>query len=472
MTRAPGPSGLDMVKVLMGRRGNPVAMLRDLRERYGDVVRIPVGATPYFILSGVEGAKHVLVDNARNYSKGPAYALLASFLGEGIITADGDHWRRHRRMVQPVLQRDRMPLFVNVMAQEADSLAARFAKHAERGATVDIFPDMLDVALRIIARAMLGGAVLGRENDVHHALTFILTHFERVSVSGARLLELLPGGKRLRGLRRVLLDLPTRRNREFREAIRVLDDLIYGVIAERRRGAGASAERGDLVSLLLHARDESGVALSDQEVRDEVMTMFLAGHETVATGLAWACHLLSRHPQVADAVAAEGDTVLGARAPTADDLPALSLAERVFEEAMRLHPPVWRISRLSLAPDSIGGFDIPEGSIAVVAPVLIHRDRTLWERPDEFDPARFEKTASAGRSRLAFMPFGAGQRMCIGASFAMAEAQIVLTAVCRAVRLTATLAGDPPYEPSITLRPRGGVPLTLSPRTTRARRPA
>jgi len=466
MTRAPGPGGLDMIRVLMGRRGNPVGMLRDLRERYGDVVRIPVGATPYFILSGIEGARHVLVDNARNYTKGPAYQLLAAFLGEGLVTADGDHWKRHRRMVQPALQRDRMPHFVSVMSQEANAVAALLSQAAARGATVDFFAEMLDVALRIIARAMLGGAVLGREQDVHHALTFILTHLERVSVSGARVLELLPGGRRLRGLRKVLLGLPTRRNREFREAIRVLDDLIYGVIAARRT-EGTGGERGDLVSLLLQARDENGAAMSDKEVRDEVMTMFLAGHETVATGLAWAFHLLSHHRQVADAIAAEGDTALGERAPTADDLSSLALAERVFEEGMRLHPPVWRISRLSLAPDTIGGFDVPAGSIAVVAPVLIHRDRALWDRPDEFDPARFEKAASAGRSRLAFMPFGAGQRMCIGASFAMAEAQVVLTAVCRAVRLTATLAGDPPYEPSVTLRPRGGVPIKLSPRASR-----
>jgi len=469
MTRAPGPGGFDMVRVLLGRRGNPVGMLRDLRERYGEVVRVPVGATPYFILSGIEGAKHVLVDNARNYTKGPVYQLLASFLGEGLVTADGDHWRRHRRMVQPALQGDRMPLFVAVMAQEADAVAARLTQHAARGETVDVFPEMLDVALRIIARAMLGGAVLGREHEVHRALTFILTHLERVSVSGARVLELLPGGKRLRGLRRVLLGLPTRRNREFHQSIRMLDELIYGVIARSRAESVGNAERGDLVALLLQARDESGAAMSDKEVRDEVMTMFLAGHETVATGLAWALHLLSHHPHVADAVAAEGDTALGARAPTADDLPAMSLAQRVFEEAMRLHPPVWRISRLSLAPDTIGGFDVPAGSIAVVAPVLLHRDRTLWNRPNEFDPGRFEKAAAAGRSRLAFIPFGAGQRMCIGASFAIAEAQVVLTAVCRAVRLTPILGGDPPYEPSVTLRPRGGVPLRISPRPSRAR---
>jgi len=460
MSRAPGPSGFDMIRVLMGRRAGPVGMLRDLRERYGDVVRIPVGATPYFIVSSIEGAKHVLIDNARNYSKGPAYALLASFLGEGLITSDGDHWRRHRRMVQPALQRDRMPLFVSVMAEEAAVLAARLAKDGELNATVDVFPAMLDVALRVIARAMLGSAVVGRENEIHHALTFILSHIERVSVSGARVLELLPGGKRLRGLRRVLLDLPTRRNREFRKSIQVLDDLIYGVI-RMRRASNSSGQR-DLVALLIATRDENGVAMNDKEVRDEVMTMFLAGHETVATGLAWALHLLSRNPKVADAIAAEGDAALGSRAATADDLASLSLAERVFEEAMRLHPPVWRISRLSLGPDTIGGFDVPAESIVVVAPVLIHRDRALWERPDDFEPSRFEVAASAGRSRLAFMPFGAGQRMCIGASFAMAEAQVVLTSVCRAVRFAPTLADDPAYEPSVTLRPRGGVPLRLS----------
>jgi cytochrome P450 len=383
-----------------------------------------------------------------------------------LITAEGDHWRKHRRMVQPALQRDRMALFVAVMAEEANSVADRFATLAKRDAVVDVFHEMMDVALRIIARSMLGEGVAGRENDVHNALTFLLEHLERVSVSGARVLELLPGGKRLRGLRRVLLDLPTKRNRQFRESIRVLDDLIYGVIASRR--AEGAAERGDLVSLLIQTRDDAGVAMTDKEVRDEVMTMFLAGHETVATGLAWAFHLLSRNPKFADAIAADGDAALGVTPPTADDLGSLGLAERVFEEAMRLHPPVWRISRLSIEPDVIGGFEVPAGSIVVVAPVLMHRDNVMWQRPDEFEPGRFEKAASAGRSRLAFIPFGAGQRMCIGASFAMAEAQIVLTAVCRAVNLAPTLAGDPAYEPSVTLRPRGGVPLKLSPRVKSA----
>jgi len=461
MTRAPGPSGFDMIRVLLGRRAGPVGMLRDLRERYGDVVRIPVGGTPYFIVSSIEGAKHVLIDNAKNYTKGPVYELLASFLGEGLITADGDHWRKHRRMVQPVLQRERMASFVSVMAEEAAALAERLAEHAKREAVIDIFPEMMDVALRIVARSMLGSEVKGRENEVHHALTFILEHMERVSVSGARVLELLPGGKRLRGLRRVLLDLPTRRNREFREAIRVLDDLIYGVIRARR--AAKVPGGNDLVSLLIETRDENGAPMSDKDIRDEVMTMFLAGHETVATGLAWTFQMLAHNTNLVGDLFVESVDALGDRTPTVDDLPSLALAERVFEEAMRLHPPVWRISRLSIAPDVIGGYDVPAESIVVVAPVLIHRDKALWERPDEFDPSRFEKAASAGRSRLAFMPFGAGQRMCIGASFAMAEAQVVISTICRAVLMVPVKDGDPAYEPSVTLRPRGGVPLKMLP---------
>ncbi len=454
---------MDIVRVLAGRRGNPVGMLRDVRARYGTVARIPVGATPYLIISGTEGAKHVLVDNARNYTKGPVYDLLASFLGEGLITAEGEHWKRHRRMVQPALHRDRMPMFVSVMAQEADAAAAVLLDHARRGGTVDVVPLLLDAALRVVARAMLGDAVAGREHEVHQALTHILSTLEHVSVSGARALELLPGGRRLRGLRKLLLALPSARNRRFRASIRQLDDLIYGVIAARRSALG-SAAGDDLISQLLHVRDDAGTRLTDGEVRDEVMTMFLAGHETVATGLAWALHLLSRHPEAADAIASEANAALGARRATADDLAALALSGRVFEEAMRLHPPVWRVSRLSLADDRVEGFDIPAGSIAVVATVLIHRDPALWDRPDEFDPSRFEAQASAGRSRLAFMPFGAGQRMCIGASFAMAEAQVMLSTICRAVRLTPVLTSDPPYEPSITLRPRGGVPLTVSAR--------
>jgi cytochrome P450 len=467
MTRAPGPEGAKLLlRTILTRRRDPVGFHEALRGSYGDCVRIRLGDTSHFLISGIPYVKHVLLDNHRNYTKGPNYELMAAILGRGLITSEGEHWRRHRRLVQPSLQAERMRGFTAVMVDAATEEARALERAADAGTTVDVFARMMDLALRIVSRTLLGSELGGREADVHHAVTEVLDHLERLSVSGARFLELLPGGSRLRGLQKRLATLPTRNHRRFRAAIATLDRVIYDVI-DRGRRTPAGRDGDDLVSLLLAAREAERGGMSDEEIRDEVMTMFLAGHETTATALTWCLYLLAAHPAYAEAVAREASAVLGERDPNAGDLPKLGLAERVFQEAMRLYPPVWRFSRFAVGPDRLGEYDVPRGSVVIVSSYLVHRDPALWPEPTRFDPDRFAPEQSVGRPRLAFIPFGVGQRMCIGATFATVEAQIILSVLTRAVAFELPHGHTVGLEPRVTLRPRGGMRLLV-----RRRRPS
>jgi cytochrome P450 len=458
----PGPRGRELLRTIVGRRRDPIALIVELRERYGDLVHIRLGRMRLFIASDPAAVKHVLVDNHRNYTKGPAYELLAKVLGEGLVTSEGELWRRHRRIVQPAMHRDHMPGFVAAMTRATADEIRRLQPIAARGGETDVFPLTMELALRIVSRALLGTDIGGREADVSQAMNTVFDQIERLSASGLRVLEMLPGGQRIRAVGRRLTMLRTRRQRAFTEAIGVVDRVIYEVIDQRRRGR-TGLEGDDLVASLLRARDDGGRALSDAEIRDEIMTMFIAGHETTATALAWSLHLLATHPSEQCALAQESVAVLGDRTPEVGDLPRLSRARFIFEEAMRLFPPVWRISRFATAADRVSGYDVPAGSVVIIYPYLIHRDPALWDAPERFDPMRFAPERAAGRDRLAYIPFGVGQRMCIGAAFATAEAQIALAMLSRAMWFERGNADPPPLAPRLTLRPKGGLPLRIHP---------
>ncbi|GAC1479153.1 MAG: cytochrome P450 [Gemmatimonadaceae bacterium] len=467
----PGPRGLDVVRAALGRRRDPVALLMELKARHGDIVHVPVGDTHQFIVSDLAHVKHVFVDNHRNYTKGPGYEFIAGFLGRGLITSEGETWRRHRRAVQPVLERERLHGYMGVMidaaGREAQSLAAAAA--AGVGGRVDMYDAMMGLSLRIVSRSLLGADLGGREGELHAAVTVLLDHVEHLSASPLRALELLPGGSRLRGLRRLAASWPTARNQRARSALATLDALIHDIIQRRRREPSTGRGQADLVSLLLAEAPSAGEpALTDDEIRDEVMTLFLAGHETTATALTWCLHLLALHPEWRVRIADESAAVIGERAPSLDDMARLVAARQLFEEAMRLYPPVWRISRFAREKDRLGEYVVPAGSVVVVSPYLIHHDPAHWPDPERFDPTRFAGDAARGRSRLAFIPFGAGQRMCIGVAFATIQAQIILSAVCRAVRLDVEPGRPVSFEPRVTLRPRGGMPMRVTPLAARA----
>ncbi|HSG47647.1 MAG TPA: cytochrome P450 [Longimicrobiales bacterium] len=459
--RAPGPRGGEVLGTLLRRARDPFRTMVELARRYGPVVEIRVGGTSHFLVSGAAEARHVLVDNQSNYVKGPGYALWGRILGRGLVTSDGEHWRSHRRLVQPSLHRDRMDEFAAVMSDVALAEAHRLTSRA--GAVVDVYDRMTRIALRIAARAFLGTDLRAAEDELCDALTEVFAHVQRLSASPLRAVGMIPGLRVLDPAMAGIRGLLSPGERRFEDALETLDRVIGEVISRRRAAMQEPERHDDLVSRLLRAASEHpGTTLTDRDIRDEVVTMFVAGHETTAAGLTWCLHLLAEHPDHQDRVAAEALVLPPDAGFRVQDLDGLGHARRVFQESLRLFPPVWRLSRHSLREDRLGGHPVPPGSVIIVSPFLIHRDPDLWDRADEFDPSRFDGPDGEARPRDAYLPFGGGRRGCPGGGFATVEAQVVLSALCRRLVFTPGYATRPDFEPRLTLQPRGGMPLRIT----------
>lgn len=391
--------------------------------------------------------KHVLLDNADNYRKSRiARRLLKPGLGEGLLTSEGELWRRQRRILAPAFQTKRIASFAPVMTAATEAMLARWDVHPKEK-PLNIAEEMMRLTLDIIGRTMFSsdlgehGAAIGRSVSEYQEFA------GRPSI--VDLLNLPEWLPRLGPAR-------------ARQAVGALDQAMTAIIAKRRAGETAA---NDLLSLLLAARDEeTGEGMSDTMIRDEVATIFTAGHETTANGLAWTWYLLSLHPRERGALEAELESVLAGRSPIADDLPGLAYTRMVFDEAIRLYPPAHTLAREALDDDEILGHRIPKGSSIVISPWLLHRHKKLWIEPERFDPERFRPEAAAKRHRYAYIPFGGGPRICIGMGFALQEAILILATVAQRYRLR--LAPGHRVEPVglITLRPKGGLPMYLEPR--------
>jgi cytochrome P450 len=317
------------------------------------------------------------------------------------------------------------------------------------GRPLPVFQEMMRLTLTVVVRALFSTDVRERTHAVGQAFTTAL------EVTNERIISPLP-------YLPWLYRLPTRRNRAFQQAVSTLEGIVRGIISQRRaQRAGAKAD--DLLGMLMAASDsDTGDTFDDAQLRDEVMTLLLAGHETTATALAWTFHLLERHPEVEATLHAEVDAALGGRAPTVADLPRLRYVGCVFEEAMRLYPPIWAIPRVPLEEDVVDGYRIPKGDIVILVPYVTHRHPDFWPEPERFDPTRFLPENSKDRPRWAFLPFGGGQRQCIGNTFAMMEAQLILALVAQRYRLRGVPGMPVQPEPHVTLRPRGPLPMVAS----------
>jgi len=397
----------------------------------------------YLIVNAPRGIERVLLGNAGNYVKSRvARRLIEPGIGRGLLTSEGDAWRRQRRIMAPAFDHRSLVSYAPVMTEATAALLARWDRLAD-GAPLDIAAEMMRLTLQIIARTMFSTDADGIGPIVEEAV-----------------------GRYQREVRPGLLDLlnlpdwwprPTTRPRSqiFDRLDAVIDRLV-------NRGGAAAGESKDLLSRLLEARDaETGHGMDARELRDQVVTIFMAGHETTAQALTWTWYLLSQHPAEEDKFHAEIDRVLSGRTPRFEDLAELRYARMVLEESMRLYPPAHTMSREALAEDEIEGHRVTKGSVVSIVPWLIHRHRLLWDRPDVFDPARFAPERTAARPRFAYIPFGGGPRICIGAGFAMTEALVILAMLGQRYRLR--LAPGAAVEPVglITLRPRHGLPMLL-----------
>ena len=441
--RPPGPRGHVLFGNASAIQRNPTEVYLALARQYGDIVRIRFVLWPTYMLFHPDYVQHVLQQNHQNYNKDVyTYHALKPFVGEGLITNNGQPWLRQRRLIQPVFHRKQLASFGTLMSDATVAMLKQWESSIQQDQPLDIAAEMMRLTLQIVGQVIFHVDLSDQAAQAGQAFTtlnkllsdYIHAPFPPLSV-------------------------PTPRNRRLQGARHALDAVVDGIITEHRL---QNADTGDLLSRLLLARDEeTGEGMSDRQVRDEVVTLLFAGHETTANALSWTWYLLAQHPDVEQRLRTELDEVLGGHQPTMDDLPNLPYTRMVLEEAMRLYPPAWSFGRKAIASDKIGGYAVPANTWVWLSPFVTHRHPAFWENPKVFDPERFTPEKVAVRPRYAYFPFGGGPRMCIGSHFAMMEAQLILATVAQSYQFR--LVPGHPVEPQalLSLRPRYGLPMTI-----------
>jgi cytochrome P450 len=437
---APGPKYSPSALNLILFRRHPLSFLQRLTKQYGDFARFGMGGQQMFLVNHPDYIRDVLVTHNSNFVKGRALQRAKRFLGQGLLTSEGDLHRRQRLLVQPAFHRQRIASYAAVMVEHAHRASSRWRD----GDTLDMTQEMMRLTLGIVAKTLFDADVESEADEIREAMTCIIQMFNLLMYPFAEMLDKLP--------------LPQMRRYHRMHAL--LDSIIYRIIDERRR---SGEDRGDLLSTLLLAQDEehgSG-GMSDAQVRDEALTLFLAGHETTANALSWTWYLLGQHPEVERKLHAELSETLEGRLPTMDDVPHLPYTERVVAESIRLYPPAWAIGRRALMEQRIGNYVVPENAIVLLSPFVTHRDARFFPEPARFDPDRWTPEAKQSRPQYSYFPFGGGPRRCIGESFAWAETILVLATL--ASRWRAHLVPGTKVEPKalITLRPKHGMRMRM-----------
>lgn len=446
---APPLPGGGVLGHLRGIREDPTALFLRMLNELGDTARVRLGPLTFTCAFHPRDVQRVLVDHVTNYTKhSPGYEKLKLLLGNGLVTSTGDFWLRQRRIAQPAFRKRRIEGFADTMVHATLDMNERWAPFAETGDVVDVHEEMMRVTMRIAGETLLSHDPSAEADDVGEALTLGLHYFDEA------LHSIIPRFERL----------PLPRNLRAKRALANLDEIVRGIITERR---GQDARPNDLLTMLMEARhDETGEGMTDDQLRDEVMTMFLAGHETTANALSWTLALLSLHPDIRRRLEAELDDVLEGRPPTLADLPNLVFTAQVVKESMRLYPPVWIMGRRVEDDDELGGYRVPKGTYVFVSQYATHRHPAFWDNPEGFDPDRFSaarlaKDKESGKPKYAYFPFSGGPRQCIGNHMAEMEAHLVLATMLQRFRASLVPGHRLALDPSVTLRPRGGMPMTL-----------
>ncbi len=439
----PGPpprDGLiDSLRYFYAFYNDAVGTVRSRFDRYGDIYYAPSNGVPLYVLRHPDHIWQVLVkDGAKYTKKHTALETLTRFLGDGLLTTDGEVWRRQRRMVQPAFSHKRLEGYAAMMVDEALKIAGSWQDGDER----EVGREMMELTLRVVSRTLFSHDVRGQTDDVASAMKAFHGDLSRP--------DLLPEW------------LPSPWRKRAEQAVQALDDIIYGMIRERR-ARGVAPEPPDLLHMLLDAVDTEGDggSLGDREIRDQLVTLFLAGHETTSHALSWTWHLLSQHPEVEAKLHAELDDVLRGSAPGYRDLEALPYTRQVFDEAMRLYPPAYSLARMAAEDTEIGGYPVPAGSEVVIWIYLTHHDPRWFPEPETFVPERFSPEEIAKRPKLSYLPFGAGARACIGKMFALVEGQLLLATLAQRYRFERVPGPPVRLRTRITLAPRDPLMMRL-----------
>ena len=435
----PGPKGHFLLGSMLDISRDWLASYARFVKEYGDVVYLRLAHVPIVLLVHPREIERVLVTDSANFTKSADYRALATVLGKGLLTSEGEFWRGQRSLIQPAFRRENILSYAPVMTRATEQMLHSWPDASER----NIHADFMRVTLQIVAQCLFGAEVSSAAERVGKAMEIVTDRF----ITDASAALLFP------------FDIPGIFAPQKSRAIRELNNIINGIIRERR---ASSPHRADLLDALLSVRDSEGKPMPEHQLRDEVMTLFLAGHETTAIALSWTCFLLAQHPQIEAKLLLELQAVLAGRTPTIEDLPRLRYTEMVLKEAMRLYPAVWGLGRRAIAECELGGYRIPAGTNIFMFQWLTQRDPRFFPEPQCFDPDRWrDDPVRPGKlPRFAYFPFGGGPRVCVGASFAMIEATLLLAMIQQKFHLD--LVPGHPIEPvgTVTLRPKHGIRVT------------
>jgi cytochrome P450 len=436
----PGPERGALDGVFSPFRRDPLTFLANAARKYGDIVGLRFLHFRTYLISNPDDIEDVLVNHPRKFVKGRVLQANKRLFGNGLLTSEGDFWLRQRRLAQPAFHRTRIASYADTMVQYTAKMLERWKDGEER----DAHQEMMQLTLQIVGKTLFDADVAGDAQEIGRTITLLLDFS-----SDFRRLIFTPKW------------LPTPRNIQTTFAIRRLNKIVYRMIADRR---ASGRDAGDLLSMLLTAQDEDGTRMNDRQLRDETLTLFLAGYETTANLLAWTWWLLATHPEAEEKLHRELDATLAGRAPTMDDLPKLPYTGHILTESLRLYPPAWGMARLAIEGHEIAGYRVPAGTGVAIAQWVVHRDPRWYETPEEFRPERWEGDLQKRLPRFAYFPFGGGPRQCIGNMFALMEATLVLATVAQRFRLRMEAGLEIVPLASITLRPKSGVPVRLESR--------
>lgn len=411
-------------------------------REYGDVVYFEVGKARVYLINHPDMVEQMLVTDNRKFRKARLLHLAEETLGNGLLTSEGSFWLRQRRLAAPAFHRERIRGYARTMSADAERMIGRW----KDGETRDVHQEMMRVTLEIVSETLFGtGIDEGTIHEVGEILEHALRRFKDYQTVSYKFFDWFPRPRKIR----------------FQRAMARLDRIVYDMIAARRKLNLAPGEDPTLLGTYLAARDDDGSGMTDRQLRDECVTVFLAGHETTANALTFALYLLTMNPEKRTILETELDAVLGDRAPTSDDIPSLRYTQQVMKEALRLYPPAWRMGREAAEKVELGGYAIPAGAQILAAQWTIHRDPRWFDAPEDFLPERWTDEFERSLPRYAYFPFGGGPRLCIGYAFAEMEAALVLASICRRFRFEYLGETPPELYPSITLRPLHGMPMKV-----------
>ncbi|MFZ0738349.1 MAG: cytochrome P450 [Candidatus Acidiferrales bacterium] len=442
----PGPRGLPLLGVSLQLVRDPLRLLASVARKYGDIAYIPLLMQSRILINHPNLIEDLIVRQPQKFDKGPGLKdAAARLLGDGLLTSEGDQWRRQRRLAQPAFHRHRIAGYAETMVEQAGTHVQNWRDSEKR----DIAEEMMALTLVIAVKTLFGSDFTHEARHVGEAVTLLMRHQIR----------------RLRSPVKIPPAWPLPSNRRADRAYQYLDSLVYGIIDDRRRRrAAGEPESDDVLSLLMSAMDEDGSHMTPKQLRDEVMTLFIAGHETTAVTLGWAWHLLAQNPRVEERLAEELRSVLGGAPPSAADLARLPYLDAVISEVLRLYPAAYIIQRTSLEPFDLGGYRFPVKTTVLMSQWVLHHDARYFDAPGEFRPERWLDGLANRLPAYAYFPFGGGPRRCIGQSFALMEAALVMATLAQRFRFIEPFGTRIATEPLVTLRARNGIPMTVRPR--------